>query len=378
MASLQLNHIPGNHSDNIFNRGLQPVFQSQMFNHGSAFDANLTTAIVPLSSNGNRHDNWVWFRHMNVSLHSTLVLAHRYVAACSVRSGGTVSWVLTAALLWAAILVLFFFVRYRFPPSGASAPQPQRARRETRRTTWDRALGAAEHPRGDARDASRAGSVLFPPRKSRPTDARGLVALPPGPSASALSREVSSLAKETVYLCNLTVVPLGCESILYVPVAPEDSFHVLDQYGDPVIGVELNAGETSEEEWRVKLIAHDGEQVAQCKVAPVPGDGNEFQLFGSNDECFATLVPEGADEVPDMQRFPSEKPPMVWAVRSSCGSKWLFRGRFDNHAVEVTDPQGKVVAMSQSVDGNVYLLRVAPLMDVSIVLCSLLAVHHLR
>merc|ERR1719410_2929180 len=170
---------------------------------------------------------------------------------------------------------------------------------------------------------------------------------------------------------------------------PENSFHLPDQHGYPVILVELKAGENDLQEQRhIEILTPEGILLAKCEAS-----GDEFQLFRSTGKYFATLAPDVAHEALEAQSHPSlferprllEGPRAAWTVRTPSGSEWYVRGHFESYIMEVTDPQGRVLALSQpekptwKIDGHgdavkVCLLRVAPLMDVSIVLCSLIAV----
>lgn len=86
----------------------------------------------------------------------------------------------------------------------------------------------------------------------------------------------SSLDESDSYLCKLLVVPPECESLLYIPMKPKNSFQVLDQHGYQMIAVELKAGENDMHKKR-------------C-VALLTPEGEKFQFFRSTGEAFATLA----------------------------------------------------------------------------------------
>jgi len=368
-AAIKLNHSAGNRNATAF-VPLSSTKSMQNMSHGSAFDVNRTTAIVPISSNKNAHNMWMRLR----------------------QRGSTLSWVLPAALVFVVVLVVIVcFGGHMFSDSQALRQQ----------------LGAMGHissrirSGGGAHGTTQATSPYGPLQFSPEPSAAWREQLPPplqfSPRPSATQPEqrpvlaanplVSpprSTSLEAVgFLCKLLVVPPGCESILYMPMNPSNSFHVLDQHGDPVIGVSL----LLQGRRRAEFSTWEGAVIAQC-VAMVPDSSDEFQLLCHSGEPFATLTPGAPDEVLKAQSHENliEGKLSAWTVRTPSGSEWYFRGHFESYSGEVSDPQRRVLAMWQpkeptgrTHDGDdVYLLRVAPLMDVSIILCSLAAVYLLK
>lgn len=206
-------------------------------------------------------------------------------------------------------------------------------------------------------------------------------ALPALASTAAVSPHNTSSGEALGFLCKLLVVPPACESILHIPLNPKNSFHVMDQYGGPVIVVELKAGKhVPQERRRAEFLTREGIPVAQCEAIPVLDSGDQFHLFRGTGEYFATLAPDDPDEALKIHCVP-ERPRMAWKVQTPSGLQWFMRGYFESYSVEVTDVMGRVLAMLQPKDtdaGDTCLLRVAPHMDISIVLCGLVAVYHLR
>merc|ERR1712008_285654 len=110
------------------------------------------------------------------------------------------------------------------------------------------------------------------------------------------------------------------------------------------------------------------------------GVDGKFQLLHADGKHFATLAEDDLDE--ELRHSPCHEEPLTrWIVGTPAGVKWYFHGRCDNYAVEVCDHQGRMVALLQPSPETftrdqlgdavtAYLLRVAPLMDVSIALCG--------
>lgn len=373
-AAFKLNRAAGIDSDDKTGISLQPASQRQVSSSGLDFDTKRAAASAPFASDGNRHNSSTAFQQLVAPLHSGMVLVHRNATTAS-------SWLLAKTLLVVAILVCVCFAANQ-NRTVAQSQQDIRARAREGMLYHNTPLGSKGHLGNATRSGvSARGSSSASPAVRHfvgPTDAgytqEAVAGLREAPSPPQQS---SSCGEDGSYLCGALVVPPRCESVLYIPMKPRSSFHVVDQQGNRLIGVDLKVGEQVLQGRRlVELVAPSGNLIAACEDTPGPGGGGELQLMRGNGEFFATIAPGGPHDV--------EGPPVAWMVRGPSGSEWLFRGNFDGHAVQVMNRQGKMLAMSQptlekhSDLGETYMLRVAELMDVSIALCTLLAVHHLR
>jgi len=299
------------------------------------------------------------------------------------QRGNTLSWVLPAALIFVVVLVVIVcFGGHMFSDSQAQARQNSRTAELRQQLDaqghFSSRIRSGSGAHGTMQAASPYGPLQFSPEPS----AAQLVQQPVLTASPVLSPSRSTSLEAVGYLCKPLVVPPGCESILYIPMNPSNSFYVLDQHGDPVIGVSLLQGRR-----RAEFSTREGAVVAQCE-AMVPDGGDEFQLLHPSGEPFATLALGVPDEVLQAQSHESliEGKLSAWTVRTPSGLEWYFRGHFESYSGEVTDPQHRVLAMWQPKEptektnngDEAYLLRCAPLMDVSIILSSLVAVYHLK
>mmetsp|Transcript_87006 Transcript_87006/g.172724 ORF Transcript_87006/g.172724 Transcript_87006/m.172724 type:complete len:473 (-) Transcript_87006:62-1480(-) len=365
-STLRLPHFAGNHSDDKGDRGLQPSSQLQVSSRGLAFDANHITGSVPFWSNVSKHNQWMKLQQPIDLIHSRKTLAYLHEFTVSF-------WVL--ALFVGAVLVCVCFSGHKFVLSCASRTQSLHNTRPATResslchtTPWS-SIGRLSSGKSRALPAERF--------SEQPTDAQDIQeSLPGSSSVSVLLQQSSSLDEGVRFLSKRLVVPPGYESLLYVPIEPKESFHVWDQLGNPMIRVELKAeDDVLREQRRIELMTPDGTPIAVCENVPVPGHGNQIQLFHGNGEYFGSLVPGGREE-----------PWMAWTLRTLSGSEWLFRAHCNSHVMQVTDRQGKILAIAQPTKpleqhsdvGRMYMVRVTAQVDASIVLASLLAMHHLR
>ncbi|CAJ1439799.1 unnamed protein product [Effrenium voratum] len=126
--------------------------------------------------------------------------------------------------------------------------------------------------------------------------------------------------------------------------------------------------------WRLELTTGSGELLAQsacCKTGRAPTSPE-----WSNQPAFALMRADGAHHA-TLQRNNEEGYELSAPDRSM-----FFWGSFDHHAVNITDEGGKLLATSElcSADwdptGEFYRLRVAPLVDVGLLLCSLVCIDQ--
>lgn len=167
-------------------------------------------------------------------------------------------------------------------------------------------------------------------------------------------------------LCPGLVVPPACECSLRVPakIGEGNSVDVTDMNGHEVIRVMFrkHAGHQ-----QIILTTWTSEVLAQC--GPAPGTPGEFHILRAQGGYFGKLL-QGS----------TRHEHSVW---TSSGAELAFGGF--PHSVKVTDTRGRLLAMMQSETGgktslsgnDAYLLRVAPLMDVSVVICGMMIVNHL-
>jgi len=376
--TLKLNHTASNHSDNNASNGLQPVSQSQVSSRGSAFGANRTTLVVPFSAKGSWCNMWTGFQQLSVSLRCR-VMALRHIAAPSRRSLAFWALLLVGVLMCVCLLgnlipagivdIVRGTHRSLRAPSGFSG-QPQKSRQN---------IASQHHVPANPQAAP-----LLPART--PMGQRSPLSLPASSRQPSTVRLSLPAAAETTLsslpsigqacLCPELVIPPGYESFLRVPVSRHmKSLYVTDMGDNFVLRVELQVD-------KAEFMTTDG-VLAQCVA--VHGSADEFKLLHSNGETFAKLVQSNVEL---MNCLSHEELMMIWTIRTPAGDEWFFFAACDGSTMEVRDNVGNVQTVAQREkeaettdqpgdDGNAYLLQIAPLMDVSIALCGLLAVNHL-
>jgi len=167
-------------------------------------------------------------------------------------------------------------------------------------------------------------------------------------------------------LCPELVVPPNCECNLRVPVKAgggSSSINVVDMNGCEVMRIMF----LKEGGQQQILVTGYGDILAQCR--PALGICGEFHLFRSHGQYFGKLV-QGSDR-------------HEYCVQTASGAVLTFRG--SAHSVSITDTGGRLLAMTEpevgerasSCGNEAYILRVAPLMDVSIVTCGMMIINHL-
>lgn len=391
MPTFKLDHTAGKHDENNTNRGLQPVSQRQVLSRNLASDANHAMAFVPFSSNRSWLNMSIQFEQLRSSYHSGAISAFRHVTAASTRIGEIDSWVFIAALFFVATILVCVSISGK----GNSSSGSSGSTRTISGPIWTprEHLGSPGEPPGSLRRPLQRGATSS--RLPHPITPQAASLLPhssmmlPGSlpeltSQPVLKQRRSISGQEGAVFCPELVVPQSCESCLRVPIHPTPTFSVTDVKGNQVLRVELQVGQTfPHERRRVALTAMGGFLIAQCAATPVQGGTDEYQLLRGNGEYFGTIFQANLEERPSCPGlFPT------WTIRTGAGVEWFFRGYFDSYAVDISDNLGRILAVSQREDvteredslsnvGEAYLVRVAPQMDVSIVLCGLLAIHHL-
>jgi len=206
-------------------------------------------------------------------------------------------------------------------------------------------------------------------------DARTFLS-PGGDKAAALS-SVQSLAvpqsdpPAAACLCRELVVPPNCESCLRFPtnVGEGTSMNVTDMNGCEVMRFVFRKQGSQQQ---ILLTSVYGEILAYCGHAP--GTHGEFHLLRAHGEYFGKLMQGDSRN--------------EYSILTTSGAELLFTG--SGHTVKVTDTWGRLLAMTEpDTEGTATTssprgdaagccwLRVAPLMDVSIVICGLLIINHL-
>jgi len=193
------------------------------------------------------------------------------------------------------------------------------------------------------------------------------------------------------YFCPDLVVPPGCEVILKVPITTlsQGPFDVTDINDSAVLHVEPRAlnlrpsivpggrGAEPRQQYRLVLTREYGTIMAQC--GPSLTEARECVLLRAAGDHFAKIT--GTEE-------------KSYTLTTCTGSKLFFWGSFEDHAINVIDSAGKLVAKTgaelpassdaisvaaskHSQGAPIYRLRVAPLADVGLVLCGLLCIQHI-
>jgi len=211
------------------------------------------------------------------------------------------------------------------------------------------------------------------------------------PHRSPIGRPASPSEDGLQPFCPDLIVPRGCECVLLVPIVPLclGPFSVCDPNGHVVLRVSPKSmvpanGDRSSQarkfvsfgpeslgsSWRIELATGSGELLAQSSFCK-PGKSTEtsypsFALMKADGGHFATLLrnqQEGYElSTPDHMIY--------------------FWGSFDHHAVNITDEGGKLLATTElcradwDPTGEFYRLRVAPLVDVGLLLCSLVCIDQ--
>jgi len=204
------------------------------------------------------------------------------------------------------------------------------------------------------------------------------VSASPSPSALSVPTPPELPCDEDAF-CQELVVPLGCECILMVPSRPlgQGTFNVTDTSGNEVLSVEPRhepTGSTTSLGGRVPVASRElqrlvlktkyGNLLAQCgRVSDTP-DVHEFHFLTGDGDYYAkfTLNKGGSNQ---------------HVLLTKAGVRLDFRGYPSDHAMEVTDGAGTLVATTEVQNLHLYKLRVAPLVDVGLVLCGLLCASHL-
>lgn len=184
---------------------------------------------------------------------------------------------------------------------------------------------------------------------------------------------------EDLYFCPDLVVPAGCECILLVPsrLRGSESHNITDSNGSTVLSVVTSSEGPSAQR---TLVAGNNVTLASCgrSRSSLPGSmltSIEFELISASGDVWARINYEprqGAEDRCTITTKTEQQLHMVGSVRYN--------------ALNMTDDQGGLLATTEPVvepgplgeaPGSVCRLRVAPMADVGLVLCSLICLKHL-
>eukprot|EP00931_Biecheleriopsis_adriatica_P011080 TRINITY_DN112158_c0_g1_i1.p1 TRINITY_DN112158_c0_g1~~TRINITY_DN112158_c0_g1_i1.p1 ORF type:complete len:541 (+),score=61.78 TRINITY_DN112158_c0_g1_i1:32-1624(+) len=181
------------------------------------------------------------------------------------------------------------------------------------------------------------------------------------------------------HFCPDLVVPAGCECILLMPtkLRGSETQHITDSNGSIVLSV---TGSDTGPSVRRKLVAGSNVTLAECGRAQSSLPGNtlsviDFELISASGEVWAQM---------------SYKPRQGGKDRCVIATKHKQQlhivGSVRSNALNMTDAQGSFLATTEPVaeqgplgepPGSICRLRVAPLADMGLVLCTLICLQHL-
>lgn len=174
--------------------------------------------------------------------------------------------------------------------------------------------------------------------------------------------------KREMHFCPDLVVPGSCECVLVVPLLPKDhpSFPVADDSGHVVLHVSRSVGSGGPGNlvaWKASLLSSGGKTLARCSATAL----GEFHFFQASGAYFGKLRKAHSKD--------------HFTLLTIAGARLHFWGSFELHAVNVTDDTGKLLATTElhaaepPAPDQCYHLRIAPLTDVGLIVCSLLCIN---
>jgi len=329
------------------------------------------------------------FKRISMLLRDHMILRLRQWHEFAANMGQQRSAAVTAALVGAGVLILILtFAVLSYAQTGGR----RSALSDYRRSGQSRGF-SERNQRGTVSKLSTARLQTkqdATPRPPQTTDVVGLsqpLTMGQGPEGTEEQLDPDS------YFCPDLVVPPGCEVILKVPTTTlsQGPFDITDVHDNAVLHVEPRAlnfrpsivrgGRDAEQrqQHRLVLTTESGEIMAQC--GPSLTQAGECDLLRAAGDQFAKIIST------------EEK---AYTLTTRTGLKLFFWGSFEDTTVNVIESSGRliaktssiserpasgettVVATSQSLQGSpIYSLRVAPLMDVGLVLCGLLCIQHI-
>jgi len=211
----------------------------------------------------------------------------------------------------------------------------------------------------------------------------------PSSSSSIEMHRLSSDAN--VFLCPQLVVPASCECSFRLNLKPARMTPavITDVDGNTVMHVSIHGSASSQaaslcNARRVLLTTEGSGILAQCKNSELV-DG-EFHLLREDGQLFGKLWQTATESC-----GPGGNERKIYKVRSITGAEWHFESTLPQLTLDVTDSNGRLLALlrpeanspempsqhSFDVDSHASLVRVAPHVDVSIVLCGFLTISNL-
>lgn len=269
------------------------------------------------------------------------------------REGSAGVWLLGAYILLVGSMAVAYFCYV----SVSSEPSPRPLGNKEPQTKPLRSPAPSQEPLG-VEDAGRRSGVVE--ARLRTTDS----AMRPNSSNPKAAGAVA-----VAQFCPELMVPPNCECTLVIPVGPEMEFNITDVSGSVVLRVSTNMLSGGGGPGSLTLTTADSRTVALVRPAGSTTPVTEFHLLRTSGELFGrlTCLEEGRYQLTTH----GGSPPMN------------FWGSFVDHAVNVTDEGRGLLATTElshvefDPAGEYYRLRVAPLTDVGLILCSLLAVDRL-
>lgn len=187
------------------------------------------------------------------------------------------------------------------------------------------------------------------------------------------------VASKDSEFCPDLVVPQGCECILIVPskTTRGSSRGITDASGNVVLHIsDVVASEHQPGTLRKALVDIENETLAMCGCVRQPTDDvqrQNFELLRENGEAWARLSYEAVPNSEDK-----------CVIETKNGQQFYLVGSIRHNVLNMIDAQGSLIATTEPIlqvepgqtPGDTYRLRVAPLVDVGMVLCSLICTQH--
>mmetsp|Transcript_74132 Transcript_74132/g.143445 ORF Transcript_74132/g.143445 Transcript_74132/m.143445 type:complete len:502 (-) Transcript_74132:20-1525(-) len=212
-----------------------------------------------------------------------------------------------------------------------------------------------------------------------------LLTSPSGPpilSKQSLTPRNSSVPSQPAsddgqFLCPALVVPGSFECVLRVDLkpAPLTPAAVTDPHGNKLMCVTIQDGASSQtasprDAHTVVLATMEGYVLAHCSGSQ-QGDG-QYHLLRPDGQLFAKLW------LSDSQLFGHlGAEHAVYTVRSTTGAEWYFGVSFSECTYDVTDSTGRLLAIARPEVGPFWQIRLAPRVDVSLVVIGLATISNL-
>lgn len=190
----------------------------------------------------------------------------------------------------------------------------------------------------------------------------------------------ANAASKDSEFCPDLVVPQGCECILIVPSKPTRGAPccITDASGNVVLRIsDVDASDDQPGISRKALVDAENEILALvggCVRRPTDDVKRQnFELMRENGETWAQLTYEPVPNSEDK-----------CTIQSKNGQQFYLVGSIRHNVLNMIDAQGSLIATTEPIlqvergqtPGETYRLRVAPLVDVGMVLCSLICTQH--